>query len=77
MTKEQYMEYNALFVGVWDLFKKYVVSVGKVSQDVFWEKYVEEEYEFYQKYKSTFAKELLKAPRKELERLCKEEKELS
>lgn len=75
MTKEQYMEYNALFVGNWDLFKKYAVSAGAEDQEAFWERYVNEEYELYKKHGFTpLAKSLLIASRKEIERLCGKEK---
>lgn len=75
MTKEQYKEYNALFVGCWDLFKKYAVSAGAEDQDAFWERYVNEEYELYKKHGFTpLAKSLLIASRKEIERLCGKEK---
>lgn len=70
MTKEQYKEYNALFVGCWDLFKKYAVSVEKADQNSFWEQYVKEEYELYKKHGFTpLAKSLLISSRKEIERL--------
>lgn len=75
MTKEQYMEYNALFVGCWDLFKRYAVSAEEADRDTFWERYVNDEYELYKKYGFTpLAKNLLIASRKEIERLCRKEK---
>lgn len=74
MTKEQYMEYNALFVGCWNLFKKYAVSAGSENQETFWEQYVNEEYELYKKHGFTsLAKNLLIASRKEIERLYRKE----
>lgn len=75
MTKEQYKEYNALFVGCWDLFKKYAVSAEEADQDIFWERYVNDEYELYKKHGFTpLAKSLLIASRKEVERLCRKGK---
>ena len=75
MTKEQYMEYNALFVGCWDLFKKYAVSAGAEDQEAFWERYVNEEYELYKKNGFTpLAKGMLIVSRKEIERLRGKEK---
>ena len=74
MTKEQYKEYNALYVGVWDLFKVYAVAADR-ADDAFWERYVNEEYELYKKHGFTpLAKSLLIASRKEVERLCRKEK---
>lgn len=87
MGEKELRGYYEVYTDCWKFFRKYVELIekidsknppaeGMIDSDSYWEALVNESAEIYEKHENTlFAKRLLVATTKEMERIYKEKKE--